>query len=184
MENDVVIGWTLPIVLQENSSSMSIHLRAVAAGEENFLFSVYASTRADEMARVEWTAEQQEAFLRMQFRAQSQFYLENYVGAEFQVILLNDQPIGRLYIHRRDNEIRIMDIALLPEFRGQGIGSTLLQDILEQGKNLNLPVTIHVEQFNPALRLYQRLGFQPKEEKGVYLLMEWSPTNEERTEHV
>ena len=162
---------------------MSISLRSSAAADTDFLYSVYASTRAEEMARVDWTVEQQEAFLRMQFRAQTQFYVENYPGAEFQVIMLNDQPIGRLYIHKRDNEIRIMDIALLPEFRGQGIGSTLLQDILEQGRNLNLPVTIHVEQFNPALHLYQRLGFQPKEEKGVYLLMEWSPANKEQSSH-
>jgi len=163
---------------------MTINLSAIEVGDEAFLFSVYASTRTDEMARVDWNAEQQEAFLRMQFRAQSQFYVENYPGAEFQVITLNDQPIGRLYVHRRADEIRIMDIALLPEFRGQGIGSTLLQNILERGKNLNLPVTIHVEQFNPAIRLYQRMGFQPKEDKGVYLLMEWSPVNKEEFRYV
>ena len=169
---------------KEGLSIMTIDLRAVEMGDEDFLFSVYASTRIDEMARVDWNAEQQETFLRMQFNAQSQFYIESYPGAEFQVITLNDQPIGRLYVHRRADEIRIMDIALLPEFRGQGIGSTLLQNILEQGKNLNLPVTIHVEQFNPAIRLYQRMGFQPKEDKGVYLLMEWSPVNKEEFRYV
>ena len=179
-----MIGSISPLLLGADSSNMSITLRAVAAGDEDFLFSVYASTRADEMARVDWTAEQQAAFLHMQFRAQSQHYVENYVGAAFQVILQNGQPAGRLYVHQRENEIRIMDIALLPEFRGQGIGATLLHDILAQGKNLNLPVTIHVEQFNPAMRLYQRLGFQPKEEKGVYLLMEWTPANQEQTAHV
>ena len=179
-----MIGWMLPTLLGDDSSSMSIHLRVVDVADEDFLFSVYASTRADEMARVDWTAGQQEAFLRMQFRAQTQFYIENYPGAEFQVIMLNGQPIGRLYIHKRENEIRIMDIALLPEFRGQGIGLRLLRDILKQGKNLNLPVTIHVEQFNPALRLYQRMGFRPKEDKGVYLLMEWLPANNEETWHV
>jgi len=162
---------------------MSIYLRPIDAADIDFLYSVYASTRAEEMTRVDWTIEQQEAFLHMQFRAQTQFYVENYPGAEFQVIMLNDQPVGRLYIHRRDSEIRIMDIALLPDQRNAGIGSTLLQDILDQGKELNLPVTIHVEQFNPALRLYQRMGFQPKEEKGVYLLMEWSPLHSEETQN-
>jgi ribosomal protein S18 acetylase RimI-like enzyme len=162
---------------------MSIYLRPIDAADTEFLYSVYASTRTEEMARVDWTTEQQEAFLRMQFRAQTQFYVENYPGAEFQVIMLNEQPIGRLYIHRRDNEIRIMDIALLPDQRNAGIGSTLLQDILDQGKELDLPVTIHVEQFNPALRLYQRLGFQPKEEKGVYLLMECSPLRLDETQN-
>ena len=181
MENRLVGGWMLFTASKESNSGMTIDLRAVEVADEDFLFSVYASTRAEEMARVDWTAEQQETFLRMQFRAQSQFYTENYPGAEFQVIMLNGQLIGRLYVHKRENEVRIMDIALLPEFRGQGIGSTLLQEILEQGKDLNLPVTIHVEQFNPAMHLYQRMGFRPKEDKGVYLLMEWSPTNKEQS---
>ena len=163
---------------------MSILLRPVTPADDDFLFSIYASTRADEMALVDWNTEQKESFLRMQFRAQSQFYIENYPGAEFQVVILKDQPIGRLYIHRRGDEIRIMDIALLPDYRKLGIGSTLLQEILEQGKNLNLPVTVHVEQFNPAMRLYKRMGFRPKEDKGVYLLMEWSPANKEEPEHV
>jgi ribosomal protein S18 acetylase RimI-like enzyme len=158
---------------------MMIDLREVAEDDAGFLYSVYASTRTDEMARVDWNTEQKEAFLRMQFNAQAQFYIENYPGATFQVITLNDQPIGRLYIHRKKDEIRIMDIALLPEYRNLGIGSTLLQNILERGKSLNLPVTIHVEQFNPALRLYKRRGFRQKEDKGVYLLMEWSPENKE-----
>jgi ribosomal protein S18 acetylase RimI-like enzyme len=119
----------------------------------------------------------------MQFNAQSQFYIESYPGAEFQVVTLNDQPIGRLYIHRKEDEIRIMDIALLPDHRNLGIGSALIQDILEHGKNLNLPVTIYVEQFNPAMHLYQRIGFRKKEDKGMYVLMEWSSTNEEEPEH-
>ena len=162
---------------------MTIDLRAVTEDDADFLYSVYASTRADEMARVDWNIDQQEAFLHMQFNAQSQFYIANYPGAEFQVITLNDQPIGRLYIHGREDEIRIMDIALLPEYRNLGIGSVLLQNILERGKNLNLPVTIHVEQFNPAMRWYKRIGFRQKEDKGVYLLMEWSPTHKEETTH-
>jgi GNAT superfamily N-acetyltransferase len=184
MENRVTTGWMSPILLRESNAVLVIDLRPVTAEDTDFLYSVYASTRADEMARVDWGAEQQEAFLWMQFRAQAQFYTENYPGAEFQVIIVNDQPIGRLYIHRRENEIRIMDIALLPNYRNSGIGSALLQDILEEGKNLNLPVTIHVEQFNPAMRLYRRMGFYPKEDKGVYLLMEWSSENKEKSWHV
>ena len=178
-----MIAGLLSSQQHEGSSIMTIELRAVEEGAKDFLFSVYASTRADEMARVDWNNEKKEAFLRMQFTAQSQFYVENYPGATFQVIMLNDQPVGRLYIHRRKDEIRIMDIALLPEYRNLGIGSALLQDILEQGKNLNLPTTIHVEQFNPALRLYKRKGFRQKEDKGVYLLMEWSPENKEQSRH-
>lgn len=183
MEDRVTTAWLLSSLPQESKSVMLIALRTITADDADFLYSVYASTRADEMARVDWDSEQKEAFLRMQFNAQSQFYSENYPGAEFQVITLNGQPVGRLYIHRRKDEIRIIDIALLPESRNLGIGSALLQDILEQGKNLNLPVTIHVEQFNPALHLYKRMGFRQKEDKGVYLLMEWSSENKEQFKH-
>ncbi|HZJ22730.1 MAG TPA: GNAT family N-acetyltransferase [Anaerolineales bacterium] len=183
MENGLTTGWMLFTVSREDNSSMTIDLRAVTEDDADFLYSVYASTRADEMARVDWNTEQQEAFLRMQFNAQTQFYIENYPGAEFHVITLNEQPIGRLYVHRKADEIRIMDISLLPDHRNLGVGSALLQDILEHGKNLNLPVSIHVEQFNPAMHLYKRMGFHPKEDKGVYVLMEWSSTNEEEPEH-
>jgi ribosomal protein S18 acetylase RimI-like enzyme len=160
-----------------------ISLRPITPTDEDFLFNVYASTRADEMARVDWNDIQKESFLRMQFNAQHQYYVENYIGAEFSVILQNDQLVGRLYIHRRQNEIRIMDIALLPEYRKQGIGSSLLQDILQQGSDSGLPVTIHVERFNPALQLYERLGFRQKEDKGVYWLMEWMPINTQEQGH-
>jgi ribosomal protein S18 acetylase RimI-like enzyme len=161
----------------------SISLRPITPADEDFLFNVYASTRADEMARVDWNDIQKESFLRMQFQAQHQYYVENYVGADFSVIMQNDQAVGRLYIHRRDKEIRIMDIVLLPEYRKQGIGSNLLQDILQQGSDSQIPVTIHVERFNPALHLYERLGFRQKEDKGVYWLMERMPINKQEQGH-
>ena len=159
-----------------------VHLRPVSSDDEDFLFSVYSSTRIDEMALVDWSALQKETFLRMQFNSQYQYYKENYPGAQYQVILLDDQPVGRLYLHKRDDEIRIMDITLLPEFREQGIGSTLLNEILEEAANNHLAVTIHVERFNPALHLYERLGFHLAEDKGVYYFMKWWP--EMREEHV
>lgn len=135
------------------------------------------------MALVDWTEEQIAAFLRMQFQAQSRFYVENYPGAEFQLILLDGQPVGRLYVHRRQDEIRIIDITILPEHRGQGIGSSLLNQILAEAANEHLPVTIHVERFNPAMRLYERLGFCFAEERGVYFLMKWSPVPVELEQH-
>ena len=161
---------------------MEINLRDIQPIDKTFLFTVYASTRTDEMALVDWTMEAKSAFLRMQFEAQDQYYKETYQGAQYQIIEYEDEPVGRLYVHRRKNEIRIIDIALLPEFRKQGIGTTLLEGILEEGKSQNLPVTIHVERFNPALHLYERLGFRQIEDKGVYLLMECAPMIMEKNE--
>lgn len=163
---------------------MSISLRAITLEDEPFLFAVYSSTRADELALVDWSAEQKDAFLRMQFVAQSRHYTENYPDAEFQVIELDGQRIGRLYTQRRENEIRIMDIALLPEVRGRGIGTGLLNEILDEARAGNLPVTIHVERMNPALHLYERLGFYFLEQRGIYFLMEWRAVIMEAEKHV
>lgn len=162
---------------------MLINLRAIGPEDEEFLLAVYSSTRADEMRLVDWDKAQKEAFLRMQFAAQHQYYSENYPGADLQIILLDGERVGRLYVHRREHEIRIMDVSLLPDYRGQGIGSTLLNEILAEAEIDNMPVTIHVERFNPALRWYERLGFCLAEDKGVYFLMQWSPAPEKLGQH-
>lgn len=163
---------------------MYISLRPISSADEEFLFTVYASTREDELAQLDWNAAQKQLFLRMQFDAQARFYKANYPGASFQVILYEGQPVGRLYIQDRPDGIRIMDIALLPRFRNLGIGTTLLGEILMNGKNRNQPVTIHVERMNPALHWYQELGFRLLEDKGIYLLMEWTPDPAEVGVHV
>jgi len=124
---------------------------------------------------VPWDDAQKEAFLRQQFDAQDAWWRENYAEASFDVILVDDEPAGRLYIHRGPSEIRIVDIALLPEHRGNGVGTRLLDDLLDEGDAGAKSVTIHVERMNPALRLYERLGFALAEDKGVYLFLERSP---------
>ena len=152
-----------------------VTLRPFSPADMEFLFQVYASTRQEELALVDWDDAQREAFLRMQFQAQHRYYTEHYLNADFQVVEVAGTPAGRLYLHRRMDEIRIMDIALLPEFRRQGIGAQLIEQVQSEGRQKNLPVTIHVERFNPALRLYERLGFSLLEERGVYLFLKWSP---------
>lgn len=112
----------------------------------------------------------------MQFDAQDAWWHENYAEATFDVILADGEPAGRLYVHRGRSEIRIVDIALLPEQRGKGVGTRLLEDLLAEGDAGAKRVTIHVERMNPALRLYDRLGFSVAEDKGVYLFLERPPT--------
>jgi len=162
---------------------MTISLRTALFDDEEFLFSVYASTRMQEMNLVDWIPAQKEAFLRMQFRAQDQYYREVYATATYQVILQGGQRVGRLYLHRRSDEIRVIDIALLPEYRRGGIGSALMNQILDGATRNQLPVSIHVERFNPALHLYERLGFRLAEDKGVYYFMKWLPASLEQ-QHV
>ena len=156
-------------------TTATLALRPIGPEDQPFLYEVYASTRLEELAPLGWSAEQQAAFLTQQFNAQHQYYHANYAGADFQIILVNDQPAGRLYVDRRVNEIRLIDIALLPEYRDGGIGSRLLKDLLAEAAQAGQLVSIHVEKFNPALRLYERLGFSIIDDRGVYWFMQWKP---------
>ncbi len=119
-----------------------------------------------------WDDAEKDAFLRMQFDAQDTWWRENYADTTYDVVEVDGEPAGRLYVHRGEREIRIVDIALLPEHRGSGIGTSLLHDLLAEADALGKSVTIHVERLNPALRLYERLGFALAEDKGVYLFLE------------
>ena len=154
------------------TSAPSVELRPVEGGDREFLCAVYASTRTEELALTDWSDEQKAAFLRSQFEAQHRYYLENYEGAEFSVIVVDGRPAGRLYLGRFEGEMRIIDIALLPEFRRRKIATLLVRDILSEAGRLGVPVRIHVERFNSALRFYERLGFRLLEDRGVYLFLE------------
>jgi ribosomal protein S18 acetylase RimI-like enzyme len=156
-------------------SSASIAFRPIENADQGFLYRLYASTRQEELSVLDWTEAQKRDFLRTQFRAQHTYYMAQFASARFDLILLDGEPIGRLYLDRRKDEHRIIDIALLPEFRNRGIGGGLLRDILAEAQSAGLPVRIHVEQFNPALRLYRRMGFSETGENGPYYLMEWQP---------
>lgn len=125
------------------------------------------------MALLDWSQEEKAAFLTMQFEAQTRHYDEHYADSEFLIVERDGRPIGRLYLQQRDDEIRIVDIALLPEDRRGGIGGCLLQQVLHRAAASALAVRIHVERNNPAMSLYERLGFEKIDDLGVYLLMEW-----------
>lgn len=158
----------------------SLRLRPVTPADDSFLAGVYASTRAEELAVTGWSDEEKAVFCRGQFDAQSAHYRENYPGALLQVIEKEGVPIGRLYVAHWEREVRIMDIALLPEHRGSGLGTKLLRELQGEACSAGKTLTIHVERFNPALKLYERLGFQMVEDKGVYLLMSWGGSHNGR----
>ena len=160
---------------------MRVTLRPVQAGDEPFLLRVYAGTRAEELAPVPWTAEQKAAFMAQQFAAQTVHYEQHYAGMNADVIMIDDVPAGRLLVDRRDDAILIVDISLVPEHRGRGAGSVLVREVLAEATAAAKRVVIHVERFNRALRLYERLGFRVVGEHGVYLRMEWEPASRDTT---
>lgn len=156
---------------------IDLSLRPIQPGDEDLLCAIYASTRSDEMEWLpQWSEAQKAAFLRMQFEAQHDWYRKNYTGANFWLIQHGEAPIGRLYLHTAytPHDMRIIDIALLPQWRGQGLGTAVLKDVLAFAEGLEKSVSIHVESFNPAKKLYQKLGFSfVSATNGVYHLMEW-----------
>jgi ribosomal protein S18 acetylase RimI-like enzyme len=151
-------------------------LRPVGDADRAFLAQLYASTRAEELAILPWTDEQKAQFLAQQFEAQDTHYRAHYDGATFDVIEVDGLSAGRLYVHRGPREIRIVDISLTPAFRGRGLGTSLLRELIAEADAGGRILSIHVEARNPARRLYERLGFRPVGEAGVYLLMERVPT--------
>jgi len=151
----------------------SIAYRPATPEDRAFLRYVYATTREAELQRVPWSDEQKAAFVDMQFQSQTRHYEDFYPTCEFLIIEVEGRPAGRLYIDRRETEIDLIDIALIPEFRARGIGAMLIQEVLDEGRATSRPVRIYVETFNPARRLYDRLGFQEIETNGIYHLMQW-----------
>lgn len=150
-----------------------ITLRPITEADLPFLEQVYGSTRTEELARTDWDDAQKAAFIGFQFRAQHQHYQAHYGGAEYYVIEHHGRAAGRLYLHWRAAELRIVDIALLPQARGLGTGGALLAALMRAAAAAGKAVSIHVERMNPAMRLYRRLGFRKAGEHGIYDLMEW-----------
>ena len=130
--------------------SPEITLEPEQPDDDGFLFELYLTTRADEMALTPWNDEQRRAFLRQQYELRGRHYRGYYSGAEYLLIRRGGYAIGRIAIDRSEDEIRIVDIALVPEHRGRGIGSQLIHELLVEASLRKIPVTLHVERHNRA----------------------------------
>lgn len=155
---------------------MSITLRPVTPDDEPFLYRTFASTRIDELAALGWDSAQQELFLRMQYNMQSRVFAAQHPEADHHIILYNDEPAGRLMVNRAESEMTMIDLALLPEYRGAGIGSFLIKELLAEALATNRPLRLHVLKSNTAaIRLYERLGFKVCADVQMYWRMECLP---------
>ena len=150
-------------------------LRREQSDDEGFLFQVYASTREEELALTNWDEATRRAFLTQQFTAMRRGYREMFPTAEFLIILLAGQPAGRMVLNRGPGEIRVVDVALLPEFRNQGIGTGLMRQVCAEAAQAGHAVTLSVLKFNRAERWYSRLGFTPAGGAGIYDEWAWHP---------
>jgi ribosomal protein S18 acetylase RimI-like enzyme len=150
-----------------------VALEPEGPGHLAFLRELYASTREDELRRAPWTDEQKRAFLASQFEAQHAYYHQQWPDASYLVVTVDGELAGRLYVHRRPEEIELVDVALLPRHRGCGIGADLVRELQDEARSAAVPLRLYVEHENPARRLYDRLGFRPVGDTGVYVHMEW-----------
>ena len=152
-------------------SEREIYLEPASHADESFMYATFASTRTEELAITGWSEEQKEQFLRMQFEAQRQSYLHDLPDAEYSVIRCGSTAVGRLIVERTPSEVHIVDIALLTQFRKQGIGSILMRRIIAEAEQTGKSVRLFVEKFNPALHWYERMGFKVLSTGPIYLEM-------------
>lgn len=152
----------------------TVDLRPVAESDNDFLLTVYGSTREDELAQTDWTVDQKKVFLRWQLDLQRREYESRFPDGEYRVILVDQQPAGRIWVGADEQQIRLLDIALLPEFQNRGVGTTLLQRLMARANNEGKALRHMVFVLNNnADRFYERLGFKKIEDFGAYKHMEW-----------
>lgn len=150
-------------------------LVSITKSDEQFLTELYASTRAAEMAIAPWNEEQKRAFLKMQFEAQDRYYRERYPNASFEIIKLNDQSVGRFYHAELADQIRIIDLAFLPEHFDKKVFIELVERMMQKGEQAGKPVRIYLESLDPTVEIFVNLGFQKIDEHGIYFLWQYQP---------
>jgi ribosomal protein S18 acetylase RimI-like enzyme len=150
-------------------------MRGEQDSDQPFVDALYTDMRWEELAPVPWPNAAKIAFLQEQSRLQADHYRKNYPGAALCVVERDGEPVGRFYLYVSAGEFRLMDIALLPAWRGQGHGARMIVALMQVAHRQCRDITLHVEPNNPALRFYARLGFTLREDKGVYHFLGWSP---------
>lgn len=159
--------------MNETIISPNIKLRPETPEDENLLVAVYGSTREQELAMVPWTSEQKETFLRFQLTAQLQHYKTEYPKADYSIILFEDQPVGRIYVDRRQTEVRIMDITLLSAHRGKGISSPIIRRLKDEASAAGKNLSINLDKLSQSQPIFEHLGFQSAEDAGFHVLYVW-----------
>lgn len=161
--------------MAEAALANSISVRPVTPEDASFLLMLYKSSRGDDLRGLGWEEERVSEFLDMQYEAQQRFHANEYRRPVDQIVVSNGQPIGRLMFEPREHEIRCVDIALVPEHRGAGVGTFLLRELQTEAKRQKKPLRLQVIRFSRALPMFDRLGFQRISETGTHFQLEWTP---------
>ncbi len=155
----------------KNTIYTKIQLKPIIDNDLPFLYKVYRDIRLNELKPANFSSKELEDFLQMQFKLQHTQYMQNYTNPSFDIIIYDSIPVGRLYVDRKENEIRIIDIALLTQYRRKGIGQNLIKELINEANLKKVPLSLHVEHENPIMKYYNKLGFEAVQDRGVYLFM-------------
>lgn len=171
------MGQAVVAQQQSRANSRQIGFRVIHAADAEFLFRVYADTRDWEFRLTHWTEAEKDSFLRSQSALQDRHYQMAFPGAVRRIITQGSTDIGRLYLQRQDDCLRIIEFSLLPEARGRGIGTDILRSLMNEAHGGKVPVRLSVERASPALRLYLRHGFRLTGQAGYHVALEWTPSH-------
>ncbi|MGE7988439.1 GNAT family N-acetyltransferase [Lysinibacillus fusiformis] len=152
---------------------MKIDLKSITKEDEAFLYEIYASTRKQEVDSWGWSAEQKALFLEMQWRAQQASYNQRFPRASHWKIVVDAERVGRFLTEEQPEFRHLIDIALLPNYQGKGIGTHLIVQLQKMAKEQRKAVVLQVLKTNSARDLYERLGFQVFQEDEIYMKMLW-----------
>jgi ribosomal protein S18 acetylase RimI-like enzyme len=161
-------------------SRAAITLTPVTSEDHDFLLRLYQSSRGDDLRELGWNEDRISEFLEIQHEAHQNFLATDHPNIVDQIVSLDGQPAGRLAVEERPDEIRLIDLALVPERRNHGLGTHLIQLVQEEARSARLPLRLQVIRFNRAVGLFERLGFTRTSETGTHFQMEWNPRDKDR----
>ena len=154
-----------------------ILLRPVTSDDREFLLGVYRSTREMELALVPWDDAMKRSFVEQQFGAQTSYYLSEHPNARHDVVeLATGEPVGRIYVDRSEEMISILDLTVLPEHQGRGIGSAIISWMIDEVQPSGRSIAIYIETYNHSQKFFTSRGFSVTEMVGVYNKLVWSPS--------
>ena len=154
---------------------LAVTTRPMTDDDSMLLFELYASSRADELSRSGWATPQQRSFFRMQAQNQERYFLRHHDHLDRRTICINGFSAGRLLVDRPDHAVTIVDLALLPAFRGRGVGSLLIRCLLEEAAEADLPVHVEMPKDSPSVATFMRLGFRSSDDLGDRWHLVWNP---------
>ena len=152
-----------------------LRLRPEREDDRDFRYRLFCDSREPEFALLAPAAFAQ--LMTQQFHAQTLSYLGLFPQARFDIIELSREPIGRIVVDRPGTVVHLVDQAIVPPWRGRGVGTAIVRALMDEARASGVPVRVEVaSETDPALRLYRRLGFAPVETASLFLRLEWRPT--------